>query len=344
MGGRVNTCGQKPLGMAARVVRHDDGHHFENLETCGSVWVCPICAGKIAARRKVEIAKVLAGHAAAGGRAYMVTLTMPHHRFQACGTLRVAIAAAWRKVKQGNRWQRARERFGWLGDIRALEVTHGEYGWHPHLHVLVLFEPGTTAITAEAFGAWLFEVWAVAIAGLGFGRCSPEAFRFEPVTDSGAGDYVAKWGITDELTGSQGKSARGGRTPWQLLANAADGDDAAAALFRHYGKAMKGARQLTWSRALRERYGFTPELNDKVAAADTPEARPVAEIHRTIFTALVRHELENDLLEAADDAGVKGIANFLQQHIGLVFAVKLIPDRASGVVPLFYIPGETPIP
>ena len=40
---------------------------------------------------------------------------------------------------------------GDTADVRALEVTHGRaHGWHPHLHVLLFFEPGTPPSAARA--------------------------------------------------------------------------------------------------------------------------------------------------------------------------------------------------
>lgn len=40
---------------------------FGNLLTCGSPWACPVCASRIAERRRVEIADAVVAHRAAGG-------------------------------------------------------------------------------------------------------------------------------------------------------------------------------------------------------------------------------------------------------------------------------------
>ena len=51
---------------------------FEGLVTCGSVWMCPVCAAKVAAKRAEELAPVLDAVHARGGSALMLTLTIRH--------------------------------------------------------------------------------------------------------------------------------------------------------------------------------------------------------------------------------------------------------------------------
>ena len=54
---------------------------YGGLQTCGSVWTCPICAAKIAERRRLEIQAAMAQHRAQGGEVHLLTLTTPHTRF-----------------------------------------------------------------------------------------------------------------------------------------------------------------------------------------------------------------------------------------------------------------------
>jgi len=53
----------------------------------------------------------------------------------------VQIRNAWRRTTTGRAGKDFRKLLGIKGTIRALEVTHGQNGFHPHLHVLLL--PGT---------------------------------------------------------------------------------------------------------------------------------------------------------------------------------------------------------
>ena len=52
---------------------------YKGLQTCGSVWACPVCAAKISERRRVELKTAIALHQAKGGQVLLATYTNPHH-------------------------------------------------------------------------------------------------------------------------------------------------------------------------------------------------------------------------------------------------------------------------
>ena len=54
---RVATCMRARLDGVVKVMHHPqhDSASYAGLMTCGSVWVCPICSAKVAARRQAEI-------------------------------------------------------------------------------------------------------------------------------------------------------------------------------------------------------------------------------------------------------------------------------------------------
>lgn len=357
---RVCNCGRKTIGGRATLHDSDGTAHFGGVETCGSIWVCPVCAAKITEGRRAEIDRVLAAHREAGGRAYMATLTLPHYAFQRCDTLRRAVSGAWRKVKSGKAWVEARERYGWIGDIRALEITHGHNGWHPHLHVLIMFEPWAEKPDFFGFARWLFDRWAGAIERMNLGRCSEAAFAFEPVEmDRGAADYVSKWGAALELTKAHTKRSKNGRTPFQILADFnGNGSDNDARLFREYAAAFKGARHLTWSRDLRRRYAMPEEQTDEeLSNVDAARETHRASIDRDVFRAIVDKRLTADVLTAFEAGGVDAVTSTLTQHRipwrlttapGLTRCwVPLItgPDpRAASGAPPGPPPGATPRP
>ncbi|MBW7849697.1 MAG: protein rep [Rhodospirillales bacterium] len=308
-------CGQAATGKIVTLHSRDGHAHFGGVETCGSVWSCPVCAARITEGRREELEALLRAHGEAGGTAYMATLTLPHTRFQRCRDLLRAVTNAFRKVKSGRAWQTARDGYGWMGDVRALEVTHGAHGWHPHLHVLILFRPGTTAGDSGAFGSWLFDAWARAIARMGMGACSIDAFAFELVDAyAGAAGYVGKWGAALELTKAHMKAGRdGGRTPWQILADfAAHGSKDDRRLFREYFDAFKGARQLTWSRGLKRHYLGEYENTDEDLAKEEPIPEShVASLAWPIFQSVVNAHATADVLEALATGGLPALLQVL---------------------------------
>jgi hypothetical protein len=268
----------------------------------------------------------------------MATLTIPHHRFSNCEQLRKGVSGAYRKVKSGKSWITAREGYGWVGDIRALEVTHGENGWHPHLHILILFKPGKSQQDADAFASWLYDAWARAIERMGFGVCSKDAFTFEPVqADHGAAEYVSKWGAALELTKANTKKTRnGGRTPWQILGDFAEaGKPRDRELFREYALAFKGARQLTWSRDLRALYLNEPEAPDNELADEGQAGETqTSSLTREMFKLIAAKGKTAHVLSAQERGGFPAVLETLTK-IGIPWRVSETPGlQRDSFVPL----------
>lgn len=146
----VQACGRgvvdSALGVAIK--RRANTAYVSGVTRCGAIWLDPVCSAKIRAERATEIAEGLVRHIKAGGTAYMVTLTVQHHKRHALEDLLDCLKMAFKALLSGSQWagdpKRGREgeklRMGVLGIIRSIEVTVGmkRHGWHPHIHVLVL--------------------------------------------------------------------------------------------------------------------------------------------------------------------------------------------------------------
>lgn len=318
IGGRTAQCGKRVTHSLVELRRTPEGGaHYHGVQTCGSVWTCPICAVKIAETRRQEVGELLDLHTKAGGTVYMAAFTIPHHAFQGARELRDVIAAVWRGMANGNPWQRAKGKAGCIGYVKALEVTHGKNGWHPHLHVLFFLDGKADELAAEEFGIWLFEAWAKRVAKRGYGQCNPAVWRFErAVKAESAGDYVAKWGCAAEMTSGHTKLAKGGgRSPWQMLADAVAGDRSVFKLFEEYARAFKGARQLTWSRNIRRDYGLADEVSDEDAAATEPDvAEVVVAFGRKTLGQLVARGLMARLLDVAEEGGRRAVWAFMDRE------------------------------
>ena len=54
---RVCKCGKVPTASKVKVNRHINSSkaHYSGLQTCGSVWVCPVCASKTSEKRRLEL-------------------------------------------------------------------------------------------------------------------------------------------------------------------------------------------------------------------------------------------------------------------------------------------------
>ena len=295
----------------AAIKRHEDGAFLSGVVTCGSVWMCADCAARISRGRQKEMARLVKVHGAKGGVVAMLTLTLPHTSYDDLKVLRRDVAALWTKVIAGNPWKRAMERAHVLGGFRALEVTHGGNGWHPHLHVLVFFDGPETRV-AE-FMDWTVSRW-ITVAGRRGYSCSPAAQKWEIAkTPEGAGDYLTKWGVDWEITHAHLKRAKGeSRSGFQILADyARTGDPADKALFCHYALRFKGARQLTEFGGVRAKYGEQNLTDEGVLTAEEAKAETICYLASYTFDAIRRRDLEVDVLIAAETGGLFGVINLL---------------------------------
>ena len=47
---RQRNCGVVPVGSQVEIRRKHDSAYYCGVETCGNVWLCPVCSAKIRAR------------------------------------------------------------------------------------------------------------------------------------------------------------------------------------------------------------------------------------------------------------------------------------------------------
>lgn len=270
--------------------------YFAGLLRCASVWECPVCAPKIQAGRAEELGALNRAHGAAGGGMYLATLTVPHDVGDDLKPLRRAVSKAWQRVQAGKPWRTWKDRLGVIGTARALEITHGRAGWHPHLHVALYTDAAVPQQTLGAFERWLFERWRDKIT-----MRTPEGMIYRAplweTIDQATGQrvrvgvtvqplssakYLAKMGLAKEIVSSTTKAGREGhRTPFQILRDVVmtPAESPAGrrdrALWAEWARGMKGARQLTFSRGLFARYGLrSAETDDQLP--DQPDLEAIA--------------------------------------------------------------------
>jgi hypothetical protein len=250
--------------------------HVSGVNRCGSAWSCPTCAPVVRQRKAQEIEEGVGRHLAAGGGAELLSGTLPHRQGDELGPRLALVAEAMRQLLKGSGWDRRRRRLGYVGLIRALEVTIGLNGWHPHVHVLVLFDRPLTPEERKDLRAWLLARWTAIVAAAGFGKLHQTyGLDLRQVDGVGAlGDYLTKvegkadgWGIGNELARADLKRGGRGMVPFELLADfVATGDITLARLWQEFERATFGHHSVRWSAGLKARLGVV-EVSDEEAAA-----------------------------------------------------------------------------
>jgi hypothetical protein len=243
-----------------------------------------VCAPICRARRAREIQVGLAVHEALGGGVEFVTLTIQHHRAERLAPLLDLVANGFRAVCGSGRfvreWYLDREALGIVGTIRTLEVNHGENGWHPHLHVLVLTRGALTDQQRSLLADGFWHRWAGHLGDRGHHSTTRER-GLVAVAVRSANDvarYMSK--VYDNVHHEMARAdmkAKGGRNPFRILADLVKAGRADRLtgevnrdfmIWREYELAIKGRRFLTWSDGLKGRLGVNEVSDDELVAQE----------------------------------------------------------------------------
>jgi hypothetical protein len=296
---RINNCLKKRISKDKSVLikYNPTTQHacYSNLQLCGSVWNCAICAAKISEKRRMELKKGISQHRKNGGHVYLLTLTNSHHFGD---NLKQLMAGQKKALKYLWSDRKPKEHFselGKVGHITANEVTHGKNGWHPHMHILMFFD---SAIDIKELQTFIAKYWQ---------HCCKKAKLKEPslehgcdITDGNFADrYVAKWGIEEEMTKGHIKQGReGGNTPFDLLRLSESGCEESGKLFQTFAAAYKGKRQLSWSKGLKDLLLVEKVTDQQAAESEDDDAIEEQELAMEIWRLILTYKARGDVLKA----------------------------------------------
>lgn len=248
---RFHACNEteKRRGNVIGVYRRDESAWFTGTYQCGSVWICPICARRVAEARRAEIQMAINNAIRRGWGVALVTLTFSHGAGDVLENILEKFSKAQSDFKSGRAAADLRVGIQYVGEIRTLEVTHGNNGFHPHTHSIWITQKQLTQAEAEALEQKLFDLWLPACLRKGLPAPIREHGVDVRIAQHEISDYLSKWGFAAELAGGVSKRGKNGSVnPWQLLAAAHEGSTDAARLWRIFAHAFFGKRQLFWSK------------------------------------------------------------------------------------------------
>ena len=114
----------------------ENGSRLSNLQTCGSVWVCPVCNHKIQTARCDEVRTMLEHCKEHGWGVVFATHTVRHNRRESLFDVRKMANTIWSAVATHRVVRRMKNLVRIIGYLRATEVTWSRAnGWHVHYHV-----------------------------------------------------------------------------------------------------------------------------------------------------------------------------------------------------------------
>jgi hypothetical protein len=333
---RTAKCLRLTTGRTDVQVWKSKEHHtasYGGLQTCGSVWTCPVCSAKIAERRRVELLDAMEMHKAQGGAVSLLTLTTPHQRGDNLAELLEQQGKALQGFLRDRKVKEVFSKMGYLGQVRALEVTHGRKsvknnGWHPHFHILQFHQVKGNQVERTDWTARLYTRWVVYCQKAGLGTPSYD-HGIKLDDGSKATKYVTKWGLEDEMTKGHTKKAKaGGETPFDLLRSfMADGSDGqAAALFREFAQCFRGKCQLSWSRGLKARFFVDEKTDEQLATEQEDNAVLLGQINIDQWRDVLNVDGRGTVLEIAAKSGWPAVARYLHFIEGAREGVVIEPD------------------
>lgn len=289
---------------------------YVNLQTCKSVWVCPVCAARITERRRADVQAAILAWQAKGGRVVFATYTLAHQIEDSLYSVFGSLKAARRFTKGGRTYQTIKEVYGVVGSIAATEITYGENGWHPHIHELLFVKHDIQVSDLEND---LRARWVAALSLYGRSALPEIGFQLE-IVDKKIADYVAKfghlpvgggWSSSHEMTKSQQKRSRGkSLTPWGLLEVSAEVDT--DELFCEYATVTKGTRQIVFSAGLTALLGLQVEEDEDILADNQPEYLPLASLSHYVWQQILQEPsvVRGKILEVAR-GGYEALRDYL---------------------------------
>jgi Replication protein len=308
---RQRNCGAVPIGDQVEIRIKDGTAYYCGLETCGNVWLCPVCSAKIHHRRAAELREALEHWTAEGHSATLVTITVPHDLNDRLSVLLDAQKDAWKHVTAGAAWQRLKRRLGIAGHVIALEFTWGdENGWHPHHHVLLVHDQDLDAAAIARLHAHIHGRLTAACQRAGL-RAPDQlhAVRIDPnVSPTAAGAYIAKggqWTPAEEMTRGDLKTSRtGSRTPFQILADYYQtGDTHDRDLWHEYARATRSLAAVRWSRGLGVAIlgaAVGVARTDEDLATETTAGELLTPLSTADWTRIRHYRLDHAVLVAAE--------------------------------------------
>ena len=336
---RIQRCGRFTIGDAASIRLKDGIAHWEGVETCAKVWGCPVCATKILARRADDATLAVVRHLGATGFGYFLTLTIQHARRDPLDVTIDVLTSAIRSLWRDQAVRTCRKVLGVIGQIRSIEITHGEASWHPHAHFVIFSERELDPTELLALFCALDAGWARALIAAGWPEGKPGVrVDLVPVTAAEVGAYLAKPGmpsVGNELGRGDLKSGRGGsRTFFQIVADfgttgRADDLD----LIHEHEAATVGKNRIRWSKGLRGRLiPETAELSNEEIVAEKIGGDALAYILPATYRRIARIPGGPAyVLDAAELAGFEGV-------LATLLAYQLSPRGA--VTPAEYVDGQ----
>ena len=315
---RIIQCGRASCNNSGVVVKRSvNGYVYgSGVITCGSPWVCLRCSYKIRSKRARHTGTAVAVHLDLGGGVLFATITMSHDRGEPLSRVWPILSDGWRFMTAGRQWVNFKADFGLMGMIKAVEVTHGVNGWHPHLHVLFFVDEPMNDFDRDdvyrEFRRHLRERWIRRLSKKHKRNVSQEfGIRFDPVKADESdkiGVYCTKVGYELAMADSKIGRSDGQRHPFAIAHDAASyGDKADVMLLREWIAGSKRKRSIAWTGAEIKAYvsAEADKSDDELAQEEQIGDEALLVVEKDLWRRIISASMHarTDFLEVFEDGG-----------------------------------------
>ena len=316
---RIVQCGRtvnNARGVTIRRSVSDGRVYASGVVTCGSPWICLACSYKIRSKQARMIAIAVAMHLALGGGVLFGTFTISHDRGEPLDKVWEVLQSGWAFMTAGRQWVNFKDAYGLLGMIKAVEVTHGLNGWHPHLHLLFFVDRPMNDFDREheyrEFRRFMRDRWVRYFAKKHQRNVSQEfGTRFDPVKpdeSNQVGTYCTKVGYELAMADAKIGRSEGQRHPFAILHDASSyGDKADVMLLREWIVASKRRQSIRWTGNDVRAYaaGEVDKTDDQLASEEQIGDEDLLVIDRHLWRQLVGSTLTArvEFLQLFEDGG-----------------------------------------
>ena len=271
-----------------------------NLQRCGSIWSCPVCATQITEKRRVEMGQLIKFWGdQPDADIKLMTLTFSHGQSEPLKVLLSKLKHAIAMFFGSRKFKELSEICKIKYKVRSLEVTYGSNGWHPHFHILLM----TNDVNDLAFSYRdeLAKLWMHCCVSKGLK--SPSMKHGLDIRDgSYAKEYVAKWGLDYEMTkGNVKKGRKESISPFDLLQLSIEDKEihgkTPSKLWQEFAISMKGQRQLVWSRGLKNLIGIDEKDDQELVDETDKESIILRDVDQTTFDLLTKYQKRHEFLK-----------------------------------------------
>lgn len=253
----ICSCGCPVKHKAGQLYINTEGVIYHDHKKCRE-WACPVCAIRNAYERASDIETAIIEAHRRGYKMAFVTYTIPHTRRQSCATVYSHIQTAYSKLPRGKRYSDFLSSLGYIAQIKTVDYTYTENGWHVHFHCVYFFDTSLDPIdlarqlASPADGLpyfWDRAVFRETGKHISFKHgLDVEAIELAADTDEQSRQIAAYVAKVISVYAANPDKDKGSLTPFDLLDDGGDLDESnRRRLFLEWYHAQFGRQRITFS-------------------------------------------------------------------------------------------------